>query len=178
PEVAFTFVHDGRTVWQLPAAKASDGAEAHAGLRERLRSIYGGEQKLIAVDHSARFEIEDNDEEEETGAEDGRTHATIRIWGFMGAPGVSRSTREEQHLFVNRRPVENRGLNFALLEGYHTALMKGRYPVCCLFLELDPAEVDVNIHPSKKEVKFHRERDVRHLVAQAIRETLLAFHSG
>jgi len=96
----------------------------------------------------------------------------------MGAPGVSRSTREDQHLFVNRRPVENRGLNFALLEGYHTALMKGRYPVCCLFVEIDPGEVDVNIHPAKREVKFHREAEVRRLVAQAVRQTLLEFHAG
>jgi DNA mismatch repair protein MutL len=73
--------------------------------------------------------------------------------------------------------VENRGLNFALLEGYHTALMKGRYPVCCLFLEIDPAAVDVNIHPAKREVKFHREAEVRRLVAQAVREALLKFHS-
>jgi len=91
---------------------------------------------------------------------------------------MSRSTREDQHVFVNRRPVENRGLNFALLEGYHTALMKGRYPVCCLFLEIDPAAVDVNIHPAKREVKFHRESEVRKLVTQAVRETLLKFHSG
>ena len=103
--------------------------------------------------------------------------SVFRLWGFMGAPGVSRSTREDQHVFVNRRPVENRGLNFALLEGYHTALMKGRYPVCCLFLEIDPAAVDVNIHPAKREVKFHRESEVRRLVAQAVRETLLKFHS-
>src|SRR5260221_4384583 len=95
----------------------------------------------------------------------------------MGAPGVTRATREDQNLFVNRRPIENRGLNFALLEGYHTSLMKGRYPVCCLFLEVDPAAVDVNIHPAKREVKFHREQEIRKLVAQAVRETLLAFHT-
>jgi DNA mismatch repair protein MutL len=81
-------------------------------------------------------------------------------------------------LFVNRRPVENRGLNFALLEGYHTALMKGRYPVGCLFLEIDPAAVDVNIHPAKLEVKFHREAEVRRLVAQAVRQTLLEYHAA
>ena len=56
--------------------------------------------------------------------------------------------------------------------------MKGRYPVCCLFLEIDPAAVDVNIHPAKREVKFHREFEIRKLVAQAVRETLLAFHAG
>jgi DNA mismatch repair protein MutL len=96
----------------------------------------------------------------------------------MGAPGVSRATRAEQHLFVNRRPVENRGLNAALLEAYHTALMKGRYPVCCLFLEMDPAAVDVNIHPAKREVKFHREREVRGFVTQAVRQRLLDFHTA
>jgi DNA mismatch repair protein MutL len=101
----------------------------------------------------------------------------LRVWGFIGAPGVSRATREDQHLFVNRRPVGNRGLNFALLEGYHTALMKGRYPVCCLFLEIDPGAVDVNIHPAKREVKFHREAEVRRFVTQAVRQTLLEFHS-
>jgi DNA mismatch repair protein MutL len=56
--------------------------------------------------------------------------------------------------------------------------MKGRYPVCCLFLELNPAEVDVNIHPAKREVKFHAERQVRGLVTQAVRRALLAFHAG
>src|SRR5258706_16460937 len=98
------------------------------------------------------------------------------VWGFIGAPGVSRATREEQHVFVNRRPVENRGLNWALLEGYHTALMKGRYPVCCLFVEIDPSAVDVNIHPAKREVKFHNERAVRQMVAQAGRQTFMKYH--
>jgi DNA mismatch repair protein MutL len=81
-------------------------------------------------------------------------------------------------VFVNRRPIENRGVNFALLEGYHTSLMKARYPVCCLFLEIDPAAVDVNIHPSKREVKFHREMEIRRHVAQAVRGALLEFHGG
>ena len=80
-------------------------------------------------------------------------------------------------MFVNRRPVENRGLNFALLEGYHTALMKGPLSRLLPFLEIDPAAVDVNIHPAKREVKFHQEMQVRQLVAQAVRETLLKFHT-
>ena len=175
PEVAFTFQRDGRLVWQLPAVKAgSDAASRLAALRERLRALYGGEQKLLAVDYSAEIRSPD-DLEDATGTP---SSTRFRLWGIIGAPGVSRSTREDQHLFVNRRPVENRGLNFALLEGYHTALMKGRYPVCCLFLEVDPAAVDVNIHPAKREVKFHREAEVRRLAAQAVRQTLLEFHAG
>ena len=100
----------------------------------------------------------------------------IRVWGLIGSPGVSRATRDGQFIFVNRRPVENRGVNYALIEGYHNSLMKGRYPVCCLFLEIDPAAVDVNIHPAKREVKFHREFEIRKIVAQAVHDALLAFH--
>ena len=175
PEVAFTFQRDGRLIWQLPAVKAgSDTASRLTALRERLRALYGGEQKLLTVDYSAEMPSPD-DIEDPTGTP---SSTLFRLWGFIGAPGVSRSTRDDQHLFVNRRPVENRGLNFALLEGYHMALMKGRYPVCCLFLEIDPAAVDVNIHPAKREVKFHREAEVRRLVAQAVRQTLVEFHGG
>ena len=185
PEVAFTFQKDGRVVWQLPAIKSgSTIADRLPALRERMRAISGGEQKLLAVDFTGALPGDDEPDETESFETATATppraicHASLRIWGFIGAPGVSRSTREDQHAFVNRRPVENRGLNYALLEGYHTALMKGRYPVCCLFLEIDPAAVDVNIHPAKREIKFHREREVRQLIAQAVRETLLKFHEG
>ena len=179
PEVAFTFQKDGRTIWQLPAMKSGTEISARLpALRERLRALMG-DTKLLAVNFSAPFTMEST-EPDAKFEQSSILHSpsSIRVWGFMGAPGVSRGTREDQHVFVNRRPVENRGLNFALLEGYHTALMKGRYPVCCLFLEIDPSAVDVNIHPSKREVKFHREAEVRRLVAQAVRETLLAFHSA
>jgi DNA mismatch repair protein MutL len=177
PEVAFTFLKDGRSVWQLPAVRAATHAEGRMeGLRERLRALYGADEKLLAVDFAESLQdpMEGN-EADSQGADSRRGH--VRLWGFIGAPGVSRSTREDQHLFVNRRPVENRGLNFALFEGYHTSLMKGRYPVCCLFLEIDPAAVDVNIHPSKREVKFRCENDVRRFVAQSIRQALLGFHA-
>lgn len=170
PSVSFIFQKDGRAIWQLPSVRSgNDFAARLAALRERLRALYGDEQKLLPVDFSGEIATRDDSDTDYS--------PTVRLWGFMGAPGVSRATREDQHLFINRRPVENRGLNFALLEGYHTALMKGRYPVCCLFLEIDPAAVDVNIHPAKREVKFHREAEVRRFVAEAIRQTLLNFHS-
>jgi DNA mismatch repair protein MutL len=172
PEVAFAFHKDTRPVWQLPAITNGGDAQGRLdALRERLRALHGSEQKLLPVDFAAQLASGDDSGDE-------ATYAQVRLWGFIGAPGVSRATREDQHIFVNRRPVENRGLNFALLEGYHTALMKGRYPVCCLFLEIDPAAVDVNIHPAKREVKFHRESDVRRIVAQAVRRALLDFHAA
>ena len=188
PQVGFTFISDGRTLWQLPPVKWATAAERFGALRERLRQLHGADVPLLPVEFATEIEeapdeapsglpaglLEEAAPASETGG--GQRTARFRLWGFIGAPGVSRSTRDEQHLFVNQRPVENRGLNFALLEGYHTALMRGRYPVCCLFLELDPAAVDVNVHPQKREVKFREEQAVRRLVAKAVRDTLLAFH--
>ena len=189
PEVALTFVKDGRNVWQLPAVKSAAATSSRIeALRERLRALLG-EEKLLPVNFTALLAGDDPapvpDETDifETASpekpavpESGRLKAQIHIWGLIGSPGVSRATRESQFVFVNRRPVENRGVNYALIEGYHNALMKGRYPVCCLFLEIDPAAVDVNIHPAKREVKFHREFEVRKFVARAVHDALLAFH--
>ncbi|MCI0746395.1 MAG: DNA mismatch repair endonuclease MutL [Verrucomicrobia subdivision 3 bacterium] len=171
PQVGFTITKDGRAVWQLPAVAGGEAAP-QAGLRERMRALFANEGELLPVDFSASIPPPRAAEPED----DANTH--FRVWGLIGKPGVSRATRDEQFIFVNRRPVENRGINFALAEGYHTALMKGRYPVCCLFLEIDPAAVDVNIHPAKREVKFHQERAVRQHVTDAIRETLLSFHTA
>ena len=177
PHVAFTFTTDSRTVFQLPTAPpATDPAGQLAALRERLRALQGADLKLLTVDTRSTYsELPDAADIEQSAI--GNRQSAIRLWGFIGAPGVSRGSRDDQHLFVNRRPIENRALNFALMEGYHTALMKGRYPVACLFLELDPAQVDVNIHPAKREVKFHHERAIRAFVTQAIRDTLLRFHA-
>ncbi|HEX7569115.1 MAG TPA: DNA mismatch repair endonuclease MutL [Verrucomicrobiae bacterium] len=203
PEVAFTFVKDGRNVWQLPAvvAQASrlgDPEQKHTGkmpvplssriaaLRERLRALLGDE-KLLPVNFSVALDDDGNpappDETDifETASPEKpelpAASSQLRVWGLIGSPGVSRATRESQFVFVNRRPVENRGINYALIEGYHNSLMKGRYPVCCLFLEINPAAVDVNIHPAKREVKFHREFEIRKFTAQAVHDALLAFHS-
>jgi DNA mismatch repair protein MutL len=188
PQTALSFQKDGRLVWQLPAvplAGAGPDIPARlAALRERLRALYGDEQYLLPVDFSATLSSRQLPEEEPESAwatatpSPAQVQPNFRLWGFIGAPGVSRLSREDQHIFVNRRPVENRGLNFALLEGYHTSLMKGRYPVCCLFVEIGPAAVDVNIHPTKREVRFHQEAEVRRLVTQAVRQTLLGFAPG
>jgi DNA mismatch repair protein MutL len=186
PEVAFTFQKDGRLVWQLPLQKSGEATSSKIeALRERLRALLG-EEKLLPVNFSAALDDGGNSlAPDETDifenaspekSEIANRKSQIHIWGLIGSPGVSRATRDNQFAFVNRRPVENRGINYALIEGYHNSLMKGRYPVCCLFLEINPAAVDVNIHPSKREVKFHREFEIRKFVAQAIKETLLAFH--
>ncbi len=94
------------------------------------------------------------------------------ITGFIGKPGISRSDRSQQNVFVNGRPVESKGINYALREGYHTALMRGQFPVTFLFIEIDPALVDVNIHPAKREVRFRDEFAVKQAVIDAVRAAL------
>lgn len=184
PQVGFRFISDARTVFQWAPVQWSSPAERFDALQERLRQILGGEVPLLRVDFSNEVEDEsgreDPDLEPTPESVDAPSHSSTpilsgRVWGFIGAPGVSRSSRADQHLFVNQRPIESRGLNFALLEGYHNALMKGRYPVCCLFLEVDPASVDVNVHPQKREVRFRNESIVRGFVTQAVRRCLLDF---
>lgn len=179
PQVGFSFVSDGRLAWQLPPVPWSSEADRFTALKERLRQLHGSETPLLPLEFSAGIEeAPDLEPGENWVLRDSGKLSRFRLWGFIGAPGVSRSSRDEQHVFVNQRPVENRGLHFALAEGYHTALMRGRYPVCCLFLEIDPAAVDVNVHPQKREVKFREESAVRRLVAKAIRDTLHAFHQA
>ncbi len=180
PGVGFTFLSDGRTLWQLPPLSWESPSERSTALRERLLQLHGKDTPLLEVDFKAGIEEapEIIDSADPLTLRDQGKVSSFRIWGFIGAPGVSRGNRSEQHLFVNQRPVENRGLNLALLEGYHTALMRGRFPVCCLFLEIDPAAVDVNVHPQKREVRFREESAVRRLTAKAVREAIQRFHSG
>ena len=174
PQVAFTFVQDGRPSWQLPPVPhAMDLTGRIRAVEERFAALYSRDIELVPVDFTA--EISEGGTDEDGGV---IQPESMTLWGVIGAPGVSRGTREDQHLFVNRRPIENRGLNFALLEGYHTMLMKGRYPICCLFLEINPAAVDVNIHPAKREVKFRQEQQVRRFVTEAVRTALLKYHSA
>jgi DNA mismatch repair protein MutL len=145
PQIAFTFVRDERVIFQLPST---------AHLIDRLRDLYGAP----AVERLLEIKSEPT--------------AEIRLSGFLGKAGVSRQTRDQQLVFVNGRAVENPVLNAAIREGYHTALMKGQYPVTFLFLELDPGGVDVNVHPAKREVRFRDPASVREAVVQCIRQTL------
>ena len=145
PNVGFVLVNDDRVIHQLPPA---------ANLVERIRDLRGS---ALAAE---LLEVPD----EEIGG--------IRLRGFIGKPGVSRSSRAQQLVFINGRAVENPTINFALREGYHTALMKGQYPVTFLFLDMDPAAVDVNVHPAKREVRFRDPGDVRELVVERIRHAI------
>jgi DNA mismatch repair protein MutL len=96
----------------------------------------------------------------------------ISVEGWIGAPSLNRSHRQHLIFFVNGRLIQNRALSFALEEAYHSLLMVGRHPVALVKIQLDPATVDVNVHPTKAEVKFEDERAVCRAVSRAAHAAL------
>ncbi|MBI4777311.1 DNA mismatch repair endonuclease MutL [Candidatus Desantisbacteria bacterium] len=98
---------------------------------------------------------------------------SLEITGFILPPSHTRPNRDMQSLFVNNRYIVNKTISHAIYTGYHTLIPSGRYPIVVLFLKIDPAEVDVNVHPTKSEVRFHQEREIHQLVVKAVREAFI-----
>ncbi len=101
--------------------------------------------------------------------------AGLKLTGFISPTSLTRSNRKDITFFVNGRWVQAISLNSALLQAYHTLLMVGRFPLTVLFLEIDPAEVDVNVHPAKAEVRFKTQDKVFSFVGRSARKALLAY---
>ena len=140
PAITFTLIEGGRTIFRSPACKGSE---------ERVREIFG----RGFADSLAPVNANGND---------------LKINGLIGRPGQSRSTRKEMIFFVNRRPVDSKTLSYAVIEAFHTFIPKGRFPPVILFLDIDPAAVDVNVHPSKREIRFRNEPQVRTFVLENV----------
>ncbi len=143
-EAHFRLYHQGRVLCDYPA-----GVE----LRDRLRQVLGREIAHGMVPFSW-----------------GRGEITIS--GFLSKAPSSFSSTRYLMAYVNRRFVRDRILTHAILEGYETLLMKGRYPAVVLYLQLPFKDVDVNVHPAKHEVRFRRQSEVHEAVAEAVREGL------
>jgi DNA mismatch repair protein MutL len=145
PEIAFTFVNNGREV--VRAATAKD-------LRERAYQIFGEEflENLLQVN--------------------GGDAQVARVTGYVSAPRDRRTSRDSQYLFVNRRFVRDRMIGRSLSEGYRSILPHGVYPAALLFIETPLEEVDVNVHPAKTEVRFRRQAAVADAVREAVRTAL------
>jgi DNA mismatch repair protein MutL len=140
PQIEFTLLEAGRTIFRSPVCKDS---------HERVREIFG--RNLAEV--LAPISIQKND---------------LILEGLVGKPGQSRSTRKEMIFFVNRRPVESKTMTYAVLEAYHTYAPKGRFPPAILFFEMDPEQVDVNVHPAKREIRFRDESKVRTFLMESL----------
>ncbi len=148
PAVAFTLTTGERAGLKLPAELA-DGP----GLLQRLGKIMGPEFMADAL--------------EIRSGRDG-----LRLSGFAGLPTLNRITPDMQFLFVNGRPVKDRLLAGAVRAAYGDMVPRGRHPMLALFVDLAPAEVDVNVHPAKSEVRFRDAGAVRGLIIAATREAL------
>lgn len=147
PEVGFLLREDGREIFRSPG---------NAPLLDRVREIWG-RQVAEEVTIMPAFE-----------------RPGMRLSGLLGKPGVSRGTRQDLVTVVNGRPVDSRTMAFALTESYHTLIPKGRYPLAFVFLEMDPAWVDVNVHPAKREVRFRDEAKVRNFLIESVLAVLRA----
>ncbi|MFM2128591.1 MAG: mismatch repair endonuclease MutL [Pseudomonadota bacterium] len=149
PEVAFSLEDEGRSVFNLPVTL---GDEAQQRL-ERLGRILGRE----FADNALRVDAE---------------RPGVHLAGFAGLPTLNRAGAQWQYLFVNGRPVRDRLLLGALRGAYQDLLARDRHPMVALFLDIDPADVDVNVHPAKAEVRFRDGALVRGLIVGALRHAL------
>jgi DNA mismatch repair protein MutL len=99
----------------------------------------------------------------------------LSVHGFIGKPSIFRKSKGDQYLFLNNRYVINKNINHAVFQAFENILEKGDYPFFILFIEIDPAKVDVNIHPSKLEVKFDDEKDIYNFILSVIRKTIASY---
>jgi DNA mismatch repair protein MutL len=149
PQVAFALVRDGKRVFQTTG---------RGQLADVLLELYGVEvaRQMLPIDARAG---------EDLGA--------VHVQGMASAPTLSRSSRDGMHLTVNGRAIQPRGQVGAIVEeAYHTLLMKGRFPLVVLHIQVHPAAVDVNVHPTKSEVKFRQPQLVGRTLGRAVRDAV------
>ena len=153
PERRFSLVSDGKLVFQ------STGS---GKLSDVLVKVYGLEM--------ARQMFPAGREEE---GRPGRAPCSLSVSGYIGVPSLNRGTRGYITLFVNRRWFQDTSIAYAVIQAYHTLLPVGRFPVAAIFLEIDPGDVDVNVHPAKAEVRFRDPNAVFGAVQKTVRRALV-----
>ena len=146
PEVQFTLDSDGKVLLQTPG---------NGSLRDTAAAAYGADTAaaLLEVEYAS---------------------TSNRVHGLVSPAALTKPNRSEMYLFVNRRWVQHRTLQVAVEEAYRGFLQEGRFPMSLLFVQVPLADVDVNVHPTKREVRFLREGDAFTSVQQAVRKALLA----
>lgn len=146
PEVHFRLFHQGNKVFDYPTAKTT---------QDRLLQIYGPSilERYIQVTHQSQG---------------------VQLAGFTVSPHFARNTRSPQEIFVNRRAIKNSTIAHAIQEAYGSFLPKSRHPQYVLFFTLDPDSLDVNVHPTKREVRFSRPEIIHGSVRQAIKNIFFA----
>ena len=152
-EVGFRLSHNQKVIHQLPAASAP----AHRA--QRVAKLCG-----------AAFMEQALDVDVEIGG--------LRLHGWMGQPTFSRSQADLQYFFVNGRVIRDKVVSHAVRQAYRDVLYHGRHPAYVLYLELDPAQVDVNVHPTKHEVRFREQRMVHDFLFRTLHRTIADVRPG
>lgn len=143
PHVFFSMHHDGQEIYHLPQAT----------LKQRIIHLLGNNynERLVPV-------------EEDTNV--------IKLRGFVGKPEYAKRTRGEQFFFVNNRFIRDAYLNHAVLMAFKELLPEDTYPLYVLFIEIDPAKIDINVHPTKTEIKYQDEQTIYAIIRSAVKRSL------
>jgi len=144
PSISFRLMHRGRELFSAPAS---------GSLFNALLAVFGRDtaKDLMPISFEA---------------------PALKVQGYVSKPSLTRANRAHQFFFVNRRSIRSKTITHAVDEAFRGLLTPARYPVAVVFVEIDPAMVDVNVHPTKAEVKFSREGEVHSAVHRAIKEAL------
>ena len=144
PDIYFKLVHDGRELINIGQSN---------NLLKRITSLFGEQtsNNLLPIE----------------GGND-----LLNVYGFISKPEETRANRNSQLIFINKRCTHNKSISHSIYEAYHTLVPRGRFPVVFIFIDTPPAAIDVNIHPTKDEVKFFNEKIVHELIAEAIKQAL------
>ena len=148
PQVHMRLIHNGYEVFALPAVPSP---------RDRVLQVY----RAAFGDRALAVDVQQNG---------------LSLKGFIIDPVRARAGRTPQELFVNRRPIKNSTVQHAVVDGYSSFLAKGHAPLFVLFLDVEPQRVDVNVHPTKREVRFADNEQIHQLVRSAVRHTLGRAH--
>ena len=143
PNISFEFNVDGNQIFNLREAE----------IDERVSELLGADQFKGMLPVNASL-------------------AEVELRGFISRPDVVRKSRGNQYLFLNGRPIQSKSLNHAIFQGYSNLISPGEYPIFCLFLEMNPGLVDVNVHPTKMEVRFSNDRSLYYFFINTIQQTL------
>ncbi len=149
PQIHFSLFHNGNEIFHLPKGT----------LKQRVVSVFGKPyaEKLVAVQENAEI---------------------VSISGFVGKADAAKKSQTEQYIFVNQRFIKSHYLNHAIRAAYEEIISSDLYPVYFLFLEIDPSTIDVNVHPTKTEIKFEEERLLYNYLKVAIKHSLGQYTLG
>ena len=156
PEVRFDLIVDGKSVM------STDGS---GDLGNTMVGILGSDiaSQMVPIASFPEPDPKDPDRPQ------------IEVDGYIGLPTVTRGNRQHMFVTVNRRWIDHRPLNFAIEQAYHSLIMAGRFPIVVLNITVPPGRLDVNVHPTKREVRFSDERLIFKVLQRAVRETLMVY---